>query len=146
MKFNFVYEMRWVRGTCELEGQATVLLSDGNLGIFNRQSGENFSVYSGRGTSTGRTNVQSNRATAELASIWTLPRGSSSPLFREETATLSGRQSARTGARWRDGRAFTGQAFNMPGRHDSARGVASSTARDTTFNWRWTRTWLTEAM
>ena len=63
MKFNFVYLLpmgkghmmswkpldKWVLGGWSISG------------VFNRQSGEDFSVYSGRGTFNRQTNVQSNQ-------------------------------------------------------------------------------------
>jgi len=121
MKFNFVYRVpageghmfhwkpidRWVLGGWQIAG------------VFNRQSGENFSVYSGRGTFNRQTNVQSNQGNTmnsaltldQLRGIFQFRMTGNGPYFVSASAIGSdGRAVAPDGSA-----PFSGQAFTMPG-------------------------------
>ncbi|HEY1494509.1 MAG TPA: hypothetical protein VGF49_08190, partial [Candidatus Solibacter sp.] len=142
MKFNFVYAVpmgeghmvswrplnRWVLAGWQLSG------------IFNRQSGENFSVYSGRGTFNRQTNVQSNQGNTmnssltmdQLRQVFQFRMSGNGPYFVAQSAIgTDGRAVAPDGSA-----PFTGQAFTMP-----AAGTIGTLGRrifdgpwDTTFN------------
>jgi hypothetical protein len=142
IKFNFVYNLpmgeghmfswrplnRYVLGGWQVSG------------IFNRQSGENFSVYSGRGTFNRQSNLQSNQGNTmnssltmdQLRSIFQFRMTGNGPYFVAASAIgTDGRAVAPDGAA-----PFTGQAFTMP-----AAGTIGALGRrvfdgpwDTTFN------------
>jgi hypothetical protein len=120
MKFNYVYRLpfgdghrlgwkplnRWVLSGWQISG------------LFNRQSGENFSVYSGRGTFNRQSNVQSNQGNTmntnlsmdQLRDIFQFRMTGNGPYFVAASAIGSdGRAVAPDGSA-----PFTGQAFFMP--------------------------------
>jgi hypothetical protein len=142
MKFNFVYTLPMGDGhMLSWRPLNRYVLSGWQVsGIFNRQSGENFSVYSGRGTFNRQTNVQSNQGNTmnsaltmdQLRSVFQFRMTGNGPYFASASAIgTDGRAVAPDGSA-----AFTGQAFTMP-----AAGAIGSLGRrifdgpwDTTFN------------
>ena len=71
MKFNFVYRLPIGDGH-KISWKPLdkwVLCGWPMAGVFNRQSGEDFSVYSGRGTFNRQTNVQSNQGNTVNTSL-----------------------------------------------------------------------------
>jgi hypothetical protein len=142
MKFNFVYSLPMGDGhMVSWRPLNRFVLSGWQMsGIFNRQSGENFSVYSGRGTFNRQTNVQSNQGNTmnsalsmdQLRQVFQFRMSGNGPYFVAPSAIGSdGRAVAPDGAA-----AFAGQAFTMP-----AAGAIGALGRrifdgpwDTTFN------------
>jgi len=142
MKFNFVYALPLGEGhMLSWRPVNRYLLSGWQIsGIFNRQSGENFSIYSGRGTFNRQTNVQSNQGNTmntalnmdQLRGLFQFRMSGTGPYFVAPSAIgTDGRAVAPDGSA-----PFTGQAFAMP-----AAGTIGTLGRrvfdgpwDTTFN------------
>jgi hypothetical protein len=120
MKFNFVYRFPLGRGH-RLSWTPIDKALDGwqIAGIFNRQSGQPYSVYSGRGTFNRQTNMQTQQGNTVL-SLLTMDQLRNVMSFR---MTDNGPYMASAAALGSDGRAvaadgaapFSGQAFFMPG-------------------------------
>jgi hypothetical protein len=121
MKFNFVYRLPIGNGhMLSWKPINRFVLSGWQIaGSFNRQSGENFSVYSGRGTFNRQTNVQSNQGNTmnspltmdQLRGIFQFRMTGNGPYFVSASAIGSdGRAVAPDGSA-----PFSGQAFFMPG-------------------------------
>ena len=120
MKFNFVYSVPVGEGhMLSWRPINRYLLSGWQVsGIFNRQSGENFSVYSGRGTFNRQTNVQSNQGNTmnsalsmdQLRGVFQFRMAGNGPYFVSASAIgTDGRAVAPDGSA-----PFAGQAFTMP--------------------------------
>jgi hypothetical protein len=142
MKFNFVYSLPMGEGhLLSWRPLNRFVLSGWRIsGIFNRQSGENFSVYSGRGTFNRQTNVQSNQGNTmnstmtldQLRGVFQFRMSGNGPYFVSASAIgTDGRAVAPDGSA-----PFAGQAFTMP-----AAGTIGTMGRrifdgpwDTTFN------------
>jgi hypothetical protein len=142
MKFSYVYRLPMGEGhLLSWKPLNKYVLSGWQItGIFNRQSGENFSVYSGRGTFNRQTNVQSNQGNTmnsplnmdQLRQIFSFRMTGNGPYFVAASAIgTDGRAVAPDGSA-----PFTSQAFFMP-----AAGTIGSLGRrifdgpwDTTFD------------
>jgi hypothetical protein len=142
MKFSYVYRLPMGDGhLLSWRPLNKYVLSGWQItGIFNRQSGENFSVYSGRGTFNRQTNVQSNQGNTmnsaltmdQLRQVFSFRMTGNGPYFVAASAIgTDGRAVAADGAA-----PFAGQAFFMP-----AAGTIGSLGRrifdgpwDTTFD------------
>jgi len=120
IKFNFVYRLPMGDGhKFGWKPLNKYVLSGWQIaGIFNRQSGENFSVLSGRGTFNRQTNVQSNQGNTmnstltmdQLRGIFQFRMTGNGPFFVAASAIGSdGRAVAPDGSA-----PFAGQAFTMP--------------------------------
>jgi hypothetical protein len=120
MKFNFVYQLPIGAGHRLSYGPLNrVLLSGWQVaGIFNRQSGEPFSVLSGRGTFNRQSNVQTNQGytvntpltMSQLRDIFSFRMTPNGPYFvAPGVVGPDGRAVAADGAA-----PFSGQAFFMP--------------------------------
>jgi hypothetical protein len=120
MKFNFVY--RLPIGDSHRFGWKPLNRFVFNgwqiAGVFNRQSGEDFSVYSGRGTFNRQSNVQSNQGNtmnsslsmSQLRDIFQFRMTGNGPYFVAASAIgTDGRAVAPDGSP-----AFSGQVFTMP--------------------------------
>jgi hypothetical protein len=120
MKFNYVYRLPLGNGhRLSWKPVDRFLLSDWSIsGIFNRQSGENFSIYSGRGTFNRQNNAQTLQGNT-VNSTMTLDQLRGVIAFR---MSGSGPFMVAASALGTDGRAvapdgsapFTGQVFTMP--------------------------------
>jgi hypothetical protein len=120
MKFSYVYRLPFGEGHhMGWKPLNKYVLSGWQIaGVFNRQSGENFSVYSGRGTFNRQTNVQSNQGNTmntnltmgQLRDIFQFRMSGNGPYFVNASAIGSdGRAVAPDGSA-----PFAGQAFFMP--------------------------------
>jgi len=120
MKFNYVYRLPIGNGhMLNWKPINRFVLSGWQMaGIFNRQSGEPFSVFSGRGTFNRQSNVQSNQGNTvntflnmdQLRSVFSYRMSGSGPYMVAASALGSdGRAVAADGSP-----AFAGQAFYMP--------------------------------
>ena len=120
MKFNYVYRVPIGDGhMLSWKPINRFVLSGWQMaGIFNRQSGQPFSIFSGRGTFNRQTNVQSNQGNTvntplnmdQLRSILSFRMSGSGPYMVAASALGSdGRAVAADSTP-----AFTGQAFFMP--------------------------------
>jgi hypothetical protein len=121
MKFSYVYRLPFGEGhRMGWKPLNKHVLSGWQItGVFNRQSGENFSVYSGRGTFNRQTNVQSNQGNTmdtnltmdQLRNIFQFRMTGNGPYFVAASAIGSdGRAVAPDGSA-----PFAGQVFFMPG-------------------------------
>jgi hypothetical protein len=120
MKFSYVYRLPLGDGHRLSWKPLNRFLLSGWLisGNFNRQSGENFSVYSGRGTFNRQTNVQSNQGNTmnsnldmdQLRQVFTYRMTGNGPYMVSASAIgTDGRAVAPDGSA-----PFSGQAFFMP--------------------------------
>jgi hypothetical protein len=120
MKFSYVYRLPFGEGhRMGWKPLNKYVLSGWQItGIFNRQSGENFSVYSGRGTFNRQSNVQSNQGNTmdtnltmdQLRNIFQFRMTGNGPYFVAASAIGSdGRAVAPDGSA-----PFAGQVFFMP--------------------------------
>ena len=123
MKFNFVYTLPMGDGhRLSWRPLNRYVLSGWQVsGIFNRQSGENFSVYSGRGTFNRQTNVQSNQGNTMNSALTHGPIAQRVPVpYDRERAVL------RVGLGDRHGRARGGagrvRGIHRAGVHDAGGG------------------------
>ena len=120
MKFNYVYRLPIGDGhKLSWKPLNRFVLSGWQMaGIFNRQSGQPFSVFSGRGTFNRQSNVQSNQGNTvntflnmdQLRQVFSYRMSGTGPYMVSTSALGSdGRAVAADGSP-----AFTGQAFFMP--------------------------------
>jgi len=120
MKFSYVYRLPIGDGhRMGWKPLNKYVLSGWQItGIFNRQSGEAFSVYSGRGTFNRQSNMQSNQGNTmdssltmdQLRQLFQFRMTGNGPYFFAASAIgTDGRAVAPDGSA-----AFTGQAFFMP--------------------------------
>ena len=120
-KFNYVYQFPIGKGHRFGWAPINKALLDGWMmsGIFQRQSGQPFSVYSGRGTFNRQTNVQtqqgytvsSNLTMDQLRDVMSFRMSGTGPYMVSASALGSDNRAVAP-----DGQpAFSGQAFTIPG-------------------------------
>ena len=121
MKFNYVYRLPFGEGhMISWKPLNRYVLSGWSIsGVFNRQSGENFSVYSGRGTFNRNNNFQTLQGTPvnsalnmdQLRTVMSFRMSGNGPYMVAASALgTDGRAVAPDGAA-----AFSGQIFTLPG-------------------------------
>jgi hypothetical protein len=120
MKFNFVYRLPMGDGhRLSFKPLNRFVLSGWQIsGIYNRQSGEDFSICSGRGTFNRQSNLQSNQCNTvntnltldQLRDVLSFQMTGNGPYMVQSSALGTDKRAVAP-----DGSApFSGQAFSMP--------------------------------